>query len=269
MVSFPFHLPATALVLAMTIGLLFSSAMAGRPSPPSTWAGRPALAVVPAVLAVLLAGGGARKMAGDLHLAAGERHFAAAGLDGASFHLEKGINLVPWPGKGNLYLGLVRVAAGNQESARVPLEKSLQESPTFEGFLALAEICIDQGKYEEADRHLAVVEGCKPIMTFRIQAAYLRGLAELRQGRQERARLLFRELLKSDPDNQRAWLALGYQEALGGNQGQARIYYRRALEIIERKLQPSSLDPGGNSPGIRSRLERHRQAALKALQSVS
>ena len=269
MVSFPLHLPATALVLALIVGLMASPVFSGQVASPPSWKGKPALAILPAVLAFFLAGVAIQEFVGDLYNASGQRYFSAGRMNPATTYLEKGFARKKWPAEGLLYFGLTRMATGVPGEARTLLQMSITEKPTFEGYLALAELSIDEKRFKEADDLLTVVEDCEPFMTFRFQAAYLRGLAELRQGNRDKARLRFRALLKDDPDNQRAWLALGYQEALDGNPGQARRYYRRALEIIDRKLKQSQMNSGRNSPGTNIRLNTHRRAAVKAIQSVS
>jgi len=268
-VSFPLHLPATALMLAMVVGFMVSPAFAGTGFMPACWKGNRFLSIMPAVLALVLFAGSLREFVGDLYLAAGRQYYAAARLDLANSRLSKGNALSWWPGQGNLYHGLVLMAVGDTEGARRLLAISLEQRPSFEAYLALAEIHIDQGNFTEAARNLTIVEDCEPVMAFRYQTVYLRGLADLRQGHQDKARLRFGELLKMDPDNQRAWLALGYQEVLAGNPGQARIHYRRALNIIDRKLLHNSQEPGLEAMGSTARLKKHRQAAVKALASVS
>ena len=268
MVSFPLHLPATALVLAMIIGLMASPVFAGQTAGPQSWKGKPALALLPAALALLLMVGAVREFTGDIFSATGQRYFAAGGMKEAASHLAKGIALRQWPGGGTLYLGLAKAATGDAANVRALWERSIAEKPTFEGYLALAELSIDQKRFEEAGELLTIVENCEPFMTFRFQATYLRGLADLRQGKQEEARLRFRTLIQDDPDNQRAWLALGYQEALEGNPGKARRYYRRALGIIERKIRDAQVGSGLAGPGDIFRLDRHLKTAQKALNSV-
>ncbi len=269
MVSFPIHLPATALMLAVIIGLMASGVFVHPAATLPSWKGKPVLALLPGVLALFLAGGAIQEFVGDLYIASGQRYFSAGRMNWATTHLEKGFARQKWPGEGLLYFGLARMATGAPDDARPLLEMSIAEKPTFEGYLALAELSIDEKHFDDAGELLTIVEDCQPFMTFRFQAAYLRGLADLRQGNRDKARLRFRALLTDDPDNQRAWLALGYQEVLDGNQGKARRYYRRALEIIDRKLQQSQAETGRDSPGTRVRLNKHRQTAVKALQSVS
>jgi O-antigen ligase len=269
-VSFPLHLPATVVVLAMIVGLMASPSFAGSGNDSiRRWVGPRFLAVLPAVLALVLIAGSLREFVGDLHIAAGKRYFAAGNLNRASTHLTRGIALSRWPGEGRLYQGLTLVAAGDGEGASKMLAASLVDRPSFEGYLALAEVQIDQGLFTEARRNLTLVENCEPIMAFRFQAAYLTGLAELRQGNRDSARLHFQELLKRDPESQRGWLALGYLEVLADNPGQARIHYQRALEIIDRKLKETARQPGPAARGKAVRLNQHRQAAVRALESVS
>jgi len=268
MVSFPIHLPATALMLAVIIGLMASGVFVQSTTTPPSWKGKPVLALLPGVLALFLATGAIQEFVGDLFIASGQRYFSAGRMTQATTHLEKGFARQKWPGAGLLYFGLARMATGAPDEARPLLEMSITEKPAFEGYLALAELSIDEERFQEAGDLLTVVENCEPFMTFRFQAAYLRGLSELRQGHRDRARLLFRALLRDDPDNQRAWLALGYQEVLDGNQGKARRYYRRALEIIERKIRDTQGAGRIAGPGELVRLGRHLKTAQKALNSV-
>ena len=191
-----------------------------------------------------------------------------ADLDRAATSLAKGNALCRWPGQGNLYYGLTLMAAGDASGAERQLTAGLAEHPSFEGYLALAEIQIDQGKFEGASRNLTIVEDCRPIMAFRFQTAYLRGLAELRQGNHEEARLRWNELLKIDSANHRAWLALGYLEILGERPEQARNCYSRALEIIDGKIRQSAANGSHESTGSAVRLKTLRQTAIRALESV-
>jgi tetratricopeptide (TPR) repeat protein len=267
-VSFPFHLPATAMVLAMILGLLFSPVFQTSTEAYPVWAGHRLLAALPAVICLFLGVGALREMTGDLHLASGQQDFALARLEAASRRLTKGIDLSRWPGDGPLYLGLVQVATGQPSQARLSLENSLAENPTFEGYLALAELSIDQGQFTEAAGMLTIVEGCEPYVEFRNQAAYLRGLSELRQGRHGQAYDQFRRLLEADPTNQRAWLAIGYLAVLAGEQEQARNFYGRALEIIDRKIKDLESESGEPHSGEMVRLYSHRETAQKALNSI-
>ncbi|MEN8007136.1 MAG: O-antigen ligase family protein [Candidatus Krumholzibacteriota bacterium] len=269
MVSFPFHLPATALMIALIAGLTASPVFAEGTDPHPTWTPKRVLAFLPAILALLLAFGAVREFAGDISTATGQRYFAAGRMNQALVHLTKGVTWRQWPDEGSLYLGLANVAAGNPAEARTWLEKGVVEKPTFEGYLALAELSLDQKRFTEADALLTVVEQCEPYQAFLFQAAYLRGLADLRQGKLENSRRRFEALLKDDPYNQRAWLALGYQEALKGNVGQARVHYQKALEIIEWKIRDTNSGRGPDSAALVVRLNKHRETAVRALESIT
>jgi tetratricopeptide (TPR) repeat protein len=224
--------------------------------------------VLPALLCLVIGVGALREFAGDLMLAAGQRQFALGKLDTAGSSLARGMELCRWPGEYPLYLGLVQIAGNQPAKARSNLEKSLAENPTFEGYLALAELSIDLGWFEEADKHLSLVEDCEPYQELRFQAAYLRALSDLRQDRHEKAYHGLRALVEADPDNQRAWLALGYLAVLVDDQEQARKCYSRALAIIDGKIRDLETERGTPRRGDLVRLRDHRKTAQKALNSI-
>jgi|GEM_PF-6361354 len=267
-VSFPLHLPATSLMVAVIAGLMTSPVFSPGTTPKNFGRRSRNLAFAPGLLAVLLALGSVREFAGDLKTAAGRKLYIAGRLDQAEGLLAQGIAWQSWPGEGPLYLGLTEAGLGRTGNAEKSLENSLRLKPSFEGYLALAEISIDAGRFPAANELLTVVEDCEPFGDFRLQAAYLRGLAEARQGHRQQARRLFRDLLEDDPLNQRVWLALGYEEVLAGNAEEARVCYRRAVDIIESKIQEVRSTGAPGESGDLLRLGRHLTTAQKALDSL-
>lgn len=260
LVSFPLHLPASTLGLAVLVGLLsvpLGSAAPATASRPRPWLGIPFL-----LLGLLLTVGAVREFAADLQLARGRLLYARGELQGAEASLTRGLDRALWPVEGHLYRGLARLALGRTEDAAADLARSLQLDPTYEALTALAELRVTQGDLAAADSLAAQVLRCRPYRQYRLQARFLQGLVRLRSGRQGEAALIFTDLLQDDPANHRAHLALGYLAALQGDVALARGHYRQALDLVDEAIA------GEKSPGGVLMLRKHRQAVVKGLRSL-
>jgi tetratricopeptide (TPR) repeat protein len=263
LVSFPAHLPASALALALLMGALWSPALG---SPASSARARPLprwTAIAPLVTALALTVGAVRAFEGDLWLARGSRLFVGGSLDQAVAPLRAGLDRLPWPNEARLYLGLALAATEQPDEAARTLEASLRDRPSFEALLALAELHLDGRRFERAAELLAVVEDCRPALTFQQQAGYLRALSALRRERLAEARVQWTTLITNDPEDHRSWLGLGYLEALEGNRDAAAACYRRAIAALEAKIAapaPRTAAAGGQNVRWRAHLETARRA---------
>jgi O-antigen ligase/Flp pilus assembly protein TadD len=267
MVSFPLHLPATSLTLAFLLGLLFLNEEAPKPAKPH-WTGK-ILGLVLAFVALILAYGSLQEFRGDLLTASGRRLFTQGRMEPATAQLERGVQLMKWPGHGHLYLGLAQTALGQTEEAEANFRTSLKDRPSFEAHLALAESAINRGDFSGAEKHLDLVKNCRPLLGFIHQAKFLRGFMLVRQGDLSSARMEFGELLKEDANQHRALLGLGYLETLEGNPHKAKIFYSQALNVIDKQIAEFRTNPGQESAAFLVRLQQNRQVASKALQSLS
>jgi O-antigen ligase len=268
LVSFPLHLPATAMFVALLTGLLTSPAITPAVVPPRRGPVPRLLAPAVVALALVIGVGAVREFHADGLIARGSSMYAAGRIEEAVGPLTRGVASSWWPGQGALYLGLTRQALGQAAAARAHLLASLRSNPTYEGMLAAAEIHIEDGRHRAADSLVAVVLACRPFDTFRYQARYLQGLSTLRQGKRTEARRMFGALLADDPENFRARLALGYLAVLADNRSEAQNHYRQALYLAERKLQVLGRETTAAAVGQRARLTRQRETARKALASV-
>lgn len=259
LVSFPGHLPASALAMAVLIGLLGAS---GGTEPPIQGRARPLLGAPLLLLGLLLMAASVREFAGDLELARGRTLYTRGRLPAAEEALTRGLGHTLWPVQGHLYRGLARMALGRTDAAATDLARSLQLDPTFEALNALAELRIEQGNLASADSLTTQVLQCRPYPVYRLQARFLQGLSRLRAQRYEEAGRLFTELLRDDPTNHRAHLALGYLAALQGRNDLARYHYGQALKMVDQALEMEE------APGRVLMLRQHRQAAVTALRSL-
>jgi len=268
LVSFPAHLPASALALALLTGALWSPAI----GPPASsvrvlelprW-----IAVAPLAVALALTAGAVRAFEGDLWIARGSRLFVGGSLGPAMAPLRAGIERLPWPDEARLYLGLALAATERPDEAARTLKASLRDRPSFEALLALAELHLDDRRFDQAAELLAVVEECRPTLTFQQQAGYLRALSALRRGQWDDARARFTVLITNDPADHRSWLGLGYLEALEDNRDAAAVCYRRAIAALEATIAA----PAPRTAAARGQVVRwqvHLETARRALASVT
>lgn len=268
LVSFPVHMPAPGLAMAVLVGLLYSPALAqatnARPGPPpARW-----LAVAPLAVALVLLVGAVRAFQGDLLVANGTREFTAGAPAAAVAPLRAGIARLPWPGTGRLYLGQALAATGQPDEALVVLEESLRDRPSFEAPLAMAELHIDGRRYEEASALIDLVDRCRPGRAMSQQADYLRALIALRRQQWEEARVQFESLTSADVEDYRSWLGLGYLHALLGDRATAADCYRKAVAALEAKIAA----PAPATRAARGQVafwQAHLVTARQALESVT
>jgi O-antigen ligase len=304
-VSFPFHLPATAGLLALLIGALESryfTAPASDPTPVMReisirW--HPAASAVLVLLAVILAAGAVREFRADLQQRRGIAAFRTGNYRAARDLLTRATTSRLWPGDGLFYLAMsrravgsdvqrgVRMRSGNtmeemsghkQPSERhnandtsdvmTPLRTSLRHEPTFEAYLHLAEELRDQRRFTEALEYLTLVDRCEPTERLRRESWYLRATIALRQNDYERARTLLDGLLATAPAYHRAWIASGYLAALTADTQTAAQHYQRALDVIDRKIQDLDSQPPAAVAGPLNRLQQQRAVAQRALASL-
>ncbi len=262
LVSFPLHLPAPALALAAILGLMAAPVFGSDEFRFRIWRTPRGVLLVPAVLGALVALGGVREFVGDLHVARGERAYVAGQMPDALAELQRGNDLMIWPGVGDLYQGLALMAVQRNTEAEASLEASLRHHPSYEAMLALAELATERQDYPVALAHLARVDNCRPTQDFRLQSRYLRGMLWLRQEKFARARIEFDRLLEQEPRDQRGLMAAGYLCVLEGDVAGAREYYARALRFVEEDLARVL------GPGETIRLEAMRKTALRAVNSI-
>lgn len=266
-VSFPLHLPATSLVLAFLLGLLFLNENAPQQTRPGRMNKVQSLAL--AVAALALVSGSIQEFRGDLLTASGRGYFKEGKIREAVAQLEKGVHLQKWPHRGNLYLALAQTALGRGNKAEENFHLSINDHPSYEAFLALAESVINHGDFPTAVYYLDLVKNCDPQPGFIRQENFHRGFMLVRQGQLVAAREKFSQLLWEDADQHRALLALGYIEARLGRPRIAEEFYNQAIAVIDNKLAEFRTNPGQESAAFPAKLQQNRQVAVKALKALT
>jgi tetratricopeptide (TPR) repeat protein len=268
LVSFPAHLPASALAMALLTGALWSPAIGPPASSVRTRRLPRWIAAAPLAVALALAVGAMRAFEGDLWIARGSRLFVGGALGPAVAPLRAGIEHLPWTDEARLYLGLALAATGQPDEAARTLDASLRDRPSFEALLALAELHLDGRRFDQASQLIAMVEECRPALTFQQQAGYLRALSALRREQLDDAHAQFTALITNDPEDHRSWLGLGYLQALEGDRDAAAGCYRRAIMALEAKIAaPAPLTAVARGQTVRWRA--HLETARRALASVT
>jgi O-antigen ligase/Tfp pilus assembly protein PilF len=280
LVGFPAHLPATVAAVALILGAVFSPYLSPDPVRWVRLPWHPLLSTILIVACLLVVAGAVREFRADLQQKTGQNLYMAGRYAEARSHLEKAVAARFWPGNGRFYLAASGAACGaDAPVVEDLLRRSLLAEPTYEAFLLLAETLRDQQSFAEARGLLDKLEACGPTGNFMLDSRYIRGTIALREGEWALARTLLEGLLQEFPQFHRGWLALGYLEALQGRMPVAASRYQEAMDIIDDKLarlnasvhQEPATSPAGatwSMDGRRLRLEQHRRAAVKALESV-
>lgn len=264
LVSFPFRLPASGIVIALGLGLLSR----GTAPQHETFRRQRRLAgLLTMALSSLILVAALLQFQGDQLVRCGRQAFLQARMEKAVECLESGVARMIWPGHGPLYLGLARSALGQTEASE-DFRLSLRSRPTFEAYLALAQAEIDAGNLEVAGRYLERVRLCRPPLATWRQTQVLNGILAWKEGDTREAGRIFRDLLAEDPDQHRALLGLGYLEALAGHPDEARRYYTQALVVIDEAREAFRKNPGDQSPAYLYQLEQNRQVARQALEAL-
>ena len=278
LVSFPAHLPATAAALALICGGLASRFLRdGSSGRQCRLRWYPAATVVLGLAALLIAAGAWREFRADLKSRQGRDLCRAGRFDQAHAILTSAVDGRLWPGLGLYYRATSGMVSGDLAAVEQDLRHSLQTEPTYEAYLQLAELLRDRQAFTEAGTLLERLVACRPTHKFLKDAKYVRATIALRRDEHDRARGILDVLLTEAPRYHRAWIALGYLEALAGDLSLAAAHYRQAIAVIDGKLNDLTAAaapgeaPGGWNPalsGHQARLRQHRHTAVKALASL-
>ncbi len=265
LVSFPLHLPATALVAAVMAGAAVSPA-AGGEHPPAARLGR-AWSAIPAALALAVLVLTLRGFGGDLQLAQGRALHVAGDADAAATALSRGTQRVIWPGEGLVYLGLSQAAIG-APAAEATLRRSLHHHATFEALLALADLHLETDRHAEADSLARLVIAARAPFEAQQHAAYIRGTSLMRRGDLRAARDVLNTALALDRQDHRLLLAQGTVYLKAGDPRAAQKHYIWADIAIQEKLKGLETSDDPAAAGQIARLEHDRGVVRKAIEAL-
>jgi O-antigen ligase/Tfp pilus assembly protein PilF len=298
LVSFPFHLPASALAFVLLLGLLNSRYLLKGREPRLAhalssklelrgWRGWLALALV-LILGISVTTLAYRDWLADTHLDRGERALKLGKLDVAQVELERSLALDFAPSKGLYWLGSIYHKLGDEkgdqgllERSLALLERSLGSFQVEPAYFQLAQLYLNLGDYERAMEYVNRLLATLPEPGLARDARYLAAVIAWQRGELEEALAGLNEVLAKQRDYEMAYIIRARIYLQRGESGLARLDLEEAGRIIERKLNSSrsellrlkdqgllTLDRYAELTGELSRLEEEKKTVERLLQGL-
>ncbi|MFQ6116952.1 MAG: Wzy polymerase domain-containing protein, partial [Candidatus Bipolaricaulia bacterium] len=259
LVSFPLHLPASALDFILLLGLLNSRFFQGRAPVHIPKRRAQACASVHeikigrrgswTILAFVLVLGisvttlAYRDFIADTYLDRGERDLKYGKVEQAKEELEESLRLDFQPRKVLYLLGSIYRRLGEEQNDPELLDRSLklleqslnsfQVEPTY---FQLALLYLDRGEYERAMDYVNRMLAISPEPSRRLNAQYLAAVIAQERGDLDEALRRLNELIAQHKDYERAYITRAKIYQAQGDEGLARLDLEEALKIVERKL---------------------------------
>jgi tetratricopeptide (TPR) repeat protein len=235
--SFPLHLPANALVLAFSLGALYSPALGAKPlevrlrpvAKRALASGLIILAVVVSVLAY-------RDFVSDAALNSAKEEFSLGTYREALRDLQTSVALDIEPGENLIWLAQLIAAQGDTAKAEALYLRSLKSFNTEEGYYHLAALYVMEQNYQKAAQYLDQLLAMDPEPNLKLQAQYLRADSAAQQKDCQLAFALLEPMVKQHPDFEPAYLPLGRCQLQQGQYDAAEKTLAAARDLIERRL---------------------------------
>ncbi|MDH7505841.1 MAG: O-antigen ligase family protein [Candidatus Acetothermia bacterium] len=251
LVSFPFHLPASALAFVLLLGLLNSRWLlegahvrtwpCGRRtslSPRTSWAILAAVLVLGLSVTTLAY----RDWVADTLLDRGEQALKRGQIEEAREQLEKSLQLDFAPASSLYWLGSIYHKLGDEQadpalleqSLRL-LERSLSSFPVESTYFQLAQLYLNLGQFEKAREHVHRLLATAPRPDQVLDARYLEAVITWQEGDPDGALSQLKELLAQQRDYERAYIIRARIYLDRGNAALARLDLEEAHKIVVRK----------------------------------
>jgi O-antigen ligase/Tfp pilus assembly protein PilF len=246
--SFPFHLPANALVFAFLLGALYSSVLGAKKLEirlqPTVGL---ALAGVISAIAISVGVFAYRDLQGDLALNRGRAQFSQGDYQAALPNLERSVALSFSPAESLAWLArtyqTLADATSDPEQRQTLQRKSInafeRSLPNFDvelSYYQLATLYFDQGQYGKADHYLTELLAAGPEPHLQADAQYLQVLLTFRLQQAQRALDLLKALMTEHSDYERAYILLAQYQAQQGQYAQAKQMLTEAQAIVTQKI---------------------------------
>ena len=248
LVGFPAHLPATSLVLVLTLGLASSRAYGEGAEVEVSLKGWPLAGVATATVVVCLAVSvlAGRDFSGDVLLGRGIRELQAGQLQLAAADLKASAALDFSPSQVYYHLGTLEAKQGRYQEAAAYLEKCLTRFVAENVYLNLANLAVNSGDTAKARQNVDLLLATRPFPELEIQGELLKALIFVRQGDSDTAIRELEALAQAQPDFEKPYIILGDLYRARGLTSKARQNYEQALTLIKGKLTTAraKLTPG-------------------------
>ncbi|MEN3010491.1 MAG: tetratricopeptide repeat protein [Candidatus Bipolaricaulaceae bacterium] len=276
--TFPFHLPASSLAFVALLGLALSPRYGPLGSFALTlrggfrWLG----VALAAALGVAFLVFPVRDGVADGFLLSAQAAYYLGRLDLAEAQIERAVRLDFCPRVSLYWLGLIKARAGKFPEAKAAWQTCRRLYCPEALYLNLAGVHLQLGEYKEARALLGELLATVPFPEQARDAAYYLAVAELGEGRLLEAKARLEELVRADPQYERAWILLGEVAKRRYLWDEAKGHYQRALHVLDGKIaqiqerlgRPLPLKEHGELQGQLSALQEMRRRVLQALEGL-
>ena len=278
--SFPAHLPASSLVLVLSLGLASAPAYGERMVRKVTlskWV------LKGTVVAVVLFGLGVSVIAmrdykANILLGEGIRQLQMGQANIAQATLKRSIALDFCPRQTYYYLATAQINLKEYDQALESLEKCNNRFADESVYLMRANVAVNLGKTDIAQRDIDLLLSSHPQSTVEAQGQYLNAMISFRKKDYTKATTQLEELIKKHPTFERAYMALGDLYRGRGMDVTARKYLKKALSIINKSLSRANkklsaatsmtVSEYGKLHGQINTLTQEKQAVEKGLSAL-
>jgi len=283
-VSFPFHLPVSALSLITLLGLASSEYFGDRSPLKLHLRGTKArvASLLGCVLLCAIAIVLGRELSARVAFSNAVDQIERGDLQQAQFLLKRSIdtsslttNALYWMASVEALLAEQAKQAGESLDARSLLESARTHAlmnrdryPTEEGLLLLAGVALKLDDVDLAEATISTLLDSNPRLVFRKEALYLRAAAHGLRGDTDRAEASLRDLIGEVPEYVYAYILLGTLLRGEGNTEEAFQVHEMALGITQSELARIELEaPSANQAESRV-LEAEKQRLLEELRMI-
>ena len=278
LVSFPFHLPVSALAVVVLLGLASSDVFGPKASFQLRLRGDRARVV--AFLCFLLLGltvfGLGRELFARVSLSRGLAVMETGDLDRAATLLERSVSSSPITTEALFWLSTVDLhRAGQAEdqasytelllSATDLATANLDAYPTEDAFLQVAGVALNTGDFDLVRSATAALLASNPRAEFARSASSLLISADIRSGEVDRAEAAIHQLIADEPEYVHAYLLLAMLRAQQGDAAGERDAYEQGVWAMQAGLARIDGAIEGADGTERARLLEERAVLLENL----
>ena len=236
--SFPAHLPASSLVVILSLALASAPVYGNRAVHTvslSRWALKGTVTAV-ILFGLTLSVIGIRDYQANILLGEGIRQLQMGQANLAEATLTKSIGLDFCPRQTYYYLATAQINLKEYDQALESLEKCENRFADESVYLMRANVAVNLGKTDIAQRDIDLLLASHPQSTIEAQAEYLDAMVSFRNKDYTKAIEQLEELVEKHPTFERAYMSLGDLYRGRGMPVTARKYLEKALSIIDNSL---------------------------------
>ena len=280
MASFPAHLPASSLVLVLALGLAAAATYGEGATKTVHLKGWPLKVVVAALLCTCLGVSliGIRDYQANILLGEGIRQLQMGQSNLAEVTLGRSVSLDFCPRQTYYYLATAQINLKKYDQALESLEKCRNRFADESVYLMRANVAVNLGKTDSAQRDIDLLLSSHPQLTIEAQAEYLSAMISFRNKDYLAATATLEELIEKHPTFERAYMSLGDLYRGRGMPVTARKYMEQALALIDKALSRANkqlsaatsmpVSEYGKLRGQIDALTQEKQAVEQALDSL-